>query len=505
MRHGKIICVIVIGLTITPTADAITQWGPYVTGTTTDSTIINWRTNNETFGGRVKYTTKEYYESNMDYEYSISDNSIRQNHKLVLTDLIPDTLYYYQLEIGDQSTDLFSFRTFPNEGSSFSFIVYGDTREELPLFTQQERHKLVADMISQEGEISFVIHTGDLVSDGGDLKSWDGFFDAGKEMMANTTFYPVLGNHEKNNSIYYEAFGVPDWYSFYCGDAHFTMLDSNDWADISEETTWLEEDLTSNSRFKFVTFHHPPYSSDQRHWGGWENVREFWEDLFIESGVDAVFSGHVHTYERYHINKVHYIVLGCGGAPMYQLSVEKIPGYQNSMESCLGYARITVKEDEAKMEVIKVADISKEDGSVTNVYPPNTIFETLILEEVLDRGMLRVTANVEIPMVGIDLNRSKIDYGEVVAGDQSENETIKIVNRGSSEVRITLDVVAASHEEQDFYEESLYINNNLYNQANITSSIPSDDSEDVITQLRIPTEWGIISKYDANFVFWAEA
>ncbi len=63
---------------------------------------------------------------------------------------------------------------------------------------------------------------------------------------------------------------------------------------------------------------------------------------------------------------------------MYSLAEEKIPGYQNSFEYALGYARITIDDDNATMDVIKVADISKVDGNVT-LHPPNTIFETVVL------------------------------------------------------------------------------------------------------------------------------
>ena len=364
-------------VTIIPTP--ITLWGPYITGTTTDSTTINWKTENATTGA-VNYATEEYYTAHGDYDHAVEDAENKQLHHLAITNLMPNTIYHYQLIIGNESTQDYSFRTFPVT-SSFTFIVYGDTREQTPLFTQMERHKLVADCIAEEENILFVIHTGDFVCSGNDLDEWNRFFDAGRAMLANTTIYPVLGNHEDNHTNYYDAFCVPEWYSFDCGNAHFTILDSNDWASphMTEQTEWLRNDIESDATWKFVSFHHPIYSSDERHWGGWKN--DAWENIFINNSVNAVFNGHVHVYERYEESGTQYVVLGCGGAPLYSLAEEKTPGYRNSFEHTLGYARIMIDADkgEARMDVIKVADVSEDNKNVTYIYPPDTIFETVVL------------------------------------------------------------------------------------------------------------------------------
>ncbi len=324
----------------------------------------------------MKYATEGYYTEHGDYDHAVEDEEETQLHHLIITNLMPNTIYHYQLIIGNESTGDHFFRTFPVT-SSFTFIVYGDTREQTPLFTQLERHKLVADRIAEEENISFVIHTGDFVCNGNDLDEWNRFFDAGRAMLVNTTIYPVLGNHEDNHTNYYDMFGVPEWYSFDCGNAHFTVLDSN-WVPL-QQTAWLRNDLNTSAAWKFVSFHHPIYSSDERHWGGWKN--DVWENIFINNSVNAVFNGHVHVYERYEENGIQYVVVGCGGAPLYSLASEKIAGYQNSFEHALGYAKITIDSDkgEATTEVIKVADVSEDNKNVTYIYPQNTIFETVVL------------------------------------------------------------------------------------------------------------------------------
>jgi len=385
-------------------------WGPYITGTTTDSTTINWKTENATTG-TVKYATEGYHTGSNGYDHTITDAENKQLHHIAITNLTPNTIYHYQLIIGNESTNDHHFRTYGD--GSYTFIVYGDTREQIPLFTQMERHKLVADRIAGEKNVSFVLHTGDFVTFGNDLEEWNDFFDAGRAMLANTTIYPVLGNHEDNHTNYYDAFGVPEWYSFDCGNAHFTILDSNDWASphMIEQTAWLQNDLDSAATWKFVSFHHPIYSSDERHPGGWKN--DAWENIFINNSVDAVFNGHVHVYERYLENGVQYVVLGCGGAPLYPLAEDKIPGYRNSFEHALGYAKITIDGEQATMDVIKVADISEDNKEVTHVYPPNTVFEHVVLDQSNNTGATAtnfIYLIVALAIVALILIGGSIEY-----------------------------------------------------------------------------------------------
>lgn len=118
---------------------------------------------------------------------------------------------------------------------------------------------------------------------------------------------------------------------------------------------------------------------------------------------------------------------------------------------------------------------------------------------------LTATANVNIQMVGISLNRTEIDYGNVRAGLSSENEYVRITNIGSSYVDVTLEADGESETAQNFYEQSLFVNNGLYNPATIIANIATSNSEDVVTQLRVPFDWNEAGTQGATFVFWAEA
>lgn len=116
---------------------------------------------------------------------------------------------------------------------------------------------------------------------------------------AGVKFYASLGNHDDPAQRFYTPFnmGGQRYYSFKPHDGiRFFVLDSN-YMD-QEQLGWLEKELgASGSDWKICFFHHPLYSSGERH-GSDVKLRELLEPLFLEHGVDVVFTGHEHFYER---------------------------------------------------------------------------------------------------------------------------------------------------------------------------------------------------------------
>ena len=133
---------------------------------------------------------------------------------------------------------------------------------------------------------------------------------------AKVPFYAALGNHDDPTQRYYKPFNMNGerYYTFTKGSARFFALDSNymDQAQLK----WLEEQLArANDRWKIAYFHHPLYSSGEKH-GSEVDLRAQVEPLFIKYGVDVVFAGHEHFYERIKPQKGIYYFIEGGSAKL---------------------------------------------------------------------------------------------------------------------------------------------------------------------------------------------
>lgn len=101
--------------------------------------------------------------------------------------------------------------------------------------------------------------------------------------------------------------GTEQYYAFDHANLHVVSLDSQlsnrDPLQRATMRQWLVDDLTANTRdWTIVIFHHPPYSKGVHHDSDEEqpeiDMRESFGPLFEAHGVDMVFSGHAHSYER---------------------------------------------------------------------------------------------------------------------------------------------------------------------------------------------------------------
>lgn len=89
-------------------------------------------------------------------------------------------------------------------------------------------------------------------------------------------------------------------FSFDYGNAHWTVLDSNPYVNWMSPKlrSWVERDLANaqNRTWRFVAFHHPAFNSSKAHFG--DQHMRLLVDVFEAGGVDIVFSGDVHNYQR---------------------------------------------------------------------------------------------------------------------------------------------------------------------------------------------------------------
>ena len=142
---------------------------------------------------------------------------------------------------------------------------------------------------------------------------------------AKVDFYATLGNHDDPNQRLYKPFNMNGerYYTFTKGPIRFFVLDSN-YMDLAQ-LSWLEGELKkSTEQWKMAYFHHPMYSSGGRH-GSEVDLRDELEPLFLKYGMDVVFAGHEHFYERIRPQKgIHYFTCG-GGAKLREGDVVRSP------------------------------------------------------------------------------------------------------------------------------------------------------------------------------------
>ncbi len=131
---------------------------------------------------------------------------------------------------------------------------------------------------------------------------------------AGVKFYASLGNHDNptNKSYKHYNMGGKLYYTYNKKNVRFFALDSN-YLD-PPEIQWIEQQLKdSRSDWKICYFHHPLYSDGGRH-GSETDLRQTLEPLFVKYGVNVVYSGHDHIYERLKPQRgIYYFVSGAAG------------------------------------------------------------------------------------------------------------------------------------------------------------------------------------------------
>jgi hypothetical protein len=317
---------------------------PYTQQSQKNSIIVSWETKTPTTRNEVQWGLT------MD----LGNITVEKNllacifHTVIVEGLTASTQYYYKIVSDEIESATFTFCTSFQKDDEIQFVVYGDSRGGWDNWVST---KIVARAI-ETIHPPFVISTGDLVDGGINPDNWVDFFTA-SSFIHNSTLYPVLGNHEQYSKSYFAYFSLPGherWYSFDNGPVHFIGLDSNlRNAFRLVQLVWLVHDLRTNSQpFTIVFFHHPLYSSGNH--GNATLLRMIWKPIFEHFGVDIVFNGHDHDYERSVVNGITYIVTGGGGAPLYDVGHSSWTVYS---EKTYHYCLLSVNAELLTLQAIK--------------------------------------------------------------------------------------------------------------------------------------------------------
>jgi len=141
---------------------------------------------------------------------------------------------------------------------------------------------------------------------------------------AGVKFYAALGNHDDTNEIYYKPFHMDGqrYYTFvppvdpltrWDTRVRFFSLDST-YID-RDELRWFEKEATeSRAEWKIAYLHHPLYTSG-RYTLAARGIRFSLESAFVNGGINVVFSGHEHIYERSELQQgILYFISGGAGS-----------------------------------------------------------------------------------------------------------------------------------------------------------------------------------------------
>jgi predicted phosphodiesterase len=198
----------------------------------------------------------------------------------------------------------------PVAKDSVKFLVIGDSG------TGGSSQRQVAQQIIQARArfpFEFAIMLGDNLYGSEDPSDYVEKFEEPYRPLLNAgvKFYASLGNHDEPAQRFYKPFNMDGkrYYKFSEDGVDFFALDSTYMTPAQVE--WLQKELEgSDADWKIAFKHHPIYSSGERH-GSEMDLRALVEPLFLKHGVDVVFAGHEHFYERLKPqNGIYYITQG---------------------------------------------------------------------------------------------------------------------------------------------------------------------------------------------------
>ncbi|KAL8189700.1 hypothetical protein R6Q57_008417 [Mikania cordata] len=229
-------------------------------------------------------------------------------HHTVIGPLEHNTVYYYRC--GGQGPEL-NFKTPPSE-FPVTFAVAGDLGQTGWTKSTLDHIDLCEyDVHLLPGDLSYADYI---------QSRWDTFGELVQPLASVRPWMVTQGNHEKEDIPFFkdgfesynarwkmpfEESGSTSnlYYSFEVAGAHVVMLGSYaDYYENSDQYNWLKADLLTVDRKRtpwlLALFHVPWYNSNYAHQGEGDKMMEAMEPLLYAAGVDIIFAGHVHAYER---------------------------------------------------------------------------------------------------------------------------------------------------------------------------------------------------------------
>ncbi|XP_077557944.1 acid phosphatase type 7-like [Haemaphysalis longicornis] len=306
-------------------------------------------------------------------------------HRVLLKNLKCGTQYLYHCGSTDGWSAIYKFKVAPQNSTSATLAVYGD------LGSANARSLSALQRDAQIGTVDAVLHAGDFAYDmhSKDGKVGDIFMRQIETIAAYVPYMTAVGNHEEkyNFSNYNSRFTMMDksgnvnnfFYSFDIGPAHIISYSTEfyfflkyGWRQVPQQYYWLEKDLQEanlpENRAKrpwIITIsHRPMYCSNLGFRDcnsdtsiarkGFPLTNKYGlEKLFFKYGVDLLFTGHQHSYERSWPVYDGKVYLGSGKNPYYnpKAPVHVVTGAAGNWEKLSQFV-----EDPKPWSAVRISD-----------------------------------------------------------------------------------------------------------------------------------------------------
>ena len=324
---------------------------PYLQTMTSSSVYICWHSDNVS-SSIVEYGTSPSLDLQTTGTYE--NISGKKWHTVQLTDLEPNTEYYYHCISETDTSAISRFRTRKLPGTAnthIRFVLIGDTRNDS--YMTHNISEIIEGQLTDDygqdwqNEVDMVINVGDIVTIGSVVDQYTNeYFLPFSNLTNKVPFYVSIGNHENESPNYYkymkyeELTGDPydpphnfneKFYTFRYGSCQFIALNSNIPYRIPQQTEWLENILEScetdpNIDFVFTFCHHPGHTEIWPE-GNTDYIQDDIISLLKNYSKSTMLSyGHSHDYEHgivelnatnpQYNNDMHLVLSGGGGCPL---------------------------------------------------------------------------------------------------------------------------------------------------------------------------------------------
>lgn len=263
-------------------------------------------------------------------EYNaVASNGVTKGNAVVLSNLDSGTTYIYQVGDGTNWSKTLEFTT-TTTSDQFSFSAFGDLQASST--GEMNRYIAAAQTIeSMESRPFFSLNVGDVVDsdDRYDFYSFYGHLFNQQPGFANIDILSGYGNHEYMGNV--DADNVKFINGHHCaqpsenydarkvGTGSYAVEYGNmiviqlDWehrgpesaSEIQQEQiTWIDEVLSrSDKTWKVISLHYPIYPNAST-----PGSQALFDPILKKHGVQIVFCGHGHTYERVQVEDGKYLV-----------------------------------------------------------------------------------------------------------------------------------------------------------------------------------------------------